>query len=172
LKKVKFNKKKINKNFFNFLVLYSFDYKQKIITNKNNKMQIDLESENNNNNNNNNNINKNTNTKEEDLISQGTEITFSYLPYEQLNKLYIMGDFTDWAPKEMTKNKDIFIYKETLLKGFKYYYCYSSSDHFYVDFNNEYEMNIKNNQSNNFLIIKNENSINIDIQNFIYREKS
>jgi len=115
------------------------------------------------------------NKSEDDLISSGIETTFSYLPYEQLNKLWIMGDFTDWEPKEMKKNKDIFIYKETLLKGFKYYYCYSSSDNFYVDFNNEYEMNSTNNQSNNFIIIKDENkslSNNNEISNFKYKERS
>ena len=94
------------------------------------------------------------------LLSLGFEMVFSYIPYEQLNKLWIMGDFTDWEPKEMTKIKDVFTYKTILLKGFKYFYCFNSQDNFYVDFNNEYELNPTNKQSNNYIILPIDNSSN------------
>lgn len=104
------------------------------------------------------------------LLSLGSEVVFSYIPYEQLNKLWIMGDFTDWEPIEMTKTKDVFTYKTILLKGFKYYYCYNSQDQFYVDFNNEYELNPKNNQSNNYLNLPNDNNLD-EVKLFEFREK-
>lgn len=96
---------------------------------------------------------------EKKYLSKGREVVFSYIPYEQLNRLWIMGDFTDWEPREMIKNKDLFTYKIVLLNGYKYYYCYNSSDNFYVDFNHEYELNPKNNQSNNYLVLSDNDPI-------------
>jgi len=104
------------------------------------------------------------------LLSSGSEVVFTYIPYEQLNKLWIMGDFTDWEPKEMIKTKDVFIYKCILIKGFKYYYCYNSQDNFYVDFNHPYELNTKNNQSNNYIELLNED-VDENVKLFDFKEK-
>ncbi len=131
-------------------------------------MEID---DNNSNNININQISQNDEKKENDkIISLGNEVTFTYIPYEQFNKLWIMGDFTDWEPKEMIRTKDVFIYKTFLLKGYKYYFCYNSRDNFHVDFNIEYELNPKNNQSNNFYIIPKDDSTE-EIELFQYKEK-
>ena len=50
------------------------------------------------------------------------EYTIEYIPVEQISRLYISGDFTNWDLKPMVKNKDIFSYTVVLLKNFKYYY--------------------------------------------------
>ena len=38
------------------------------------------------------------------------EYTIEYIPVEQISRLYISGDFTNWDLKPMVKNKDIFSY--------------------------------------------------------------
>jgi hypothetical protein len=79
------------------------------------------------------------------------EVTISYIPFEQHNKLYIMGDFTGWEPKPMNKNKDIFSYTIVLIKGFKYYYCFNEREQISIDMNSEYDTNPRNNQINNYI---------------------
>jgi hypothetical protein len=79
------------------------------------------------------------------------EVTISYIPYEQVNTFWIMGDFTNWEPKAMHKNKDIFSYTVVLIKGFKYYYCFNERDNITVDMNSDYDTNPRNNQINNFI---------------------
>ena len=79
------------------------------------------------------------------------EYTIEYKTNEQINILYIMGDFTNWELKEMNKNKDIFSYTTILVKGFKYYYSFQLNDEVILDFNNNIENNPKNNQTQNVI---------------------
>jgi hypothetical protein len=87
------------------------------------------------------------------------EITISYIPYEQVNDLYIMGDFTGWEPKLMQRNKDIFFFTLILIKGFKYYFCFQERENMQIDMNSEYETNPRNNQMNNFINLGGEDNI-------------
>ena len=79
------------------------------------------------------------------------EYTIEYISQEQHNNLYIMGDFTKWELTPMKKTKDIFSYKAILLKGFKYYYSFQAGDQILLDYNNPYEPNPKNSQTQNFI---------------------
>jgi hypothetical protein len=99
------------------------------------------------------------------ILENLQEVTISFIPYEQVNKLYIMGDFTEWEPKPMHKNKDIFSYTVVLIKGFKYYYCFNERDQITIDMNNEYDTNPRNNQANNYVDL----SVNENITFFDYK---
>ena len=79
------------------------------------------------------------------------EIIIEYISLEQHHILYIMGDFTKWELMPMKKNKDIFTYKITLLKGFKYYYSFQAGDQIFIDYNNLYEENPKTLQIQNYI---------------------
>ena len=71
-----------------------------------------------------------TNLKNNELqVKQNImEYTIEYISYEQINTLYISGDFTNWEFKEMNKNKDIFSFTTILLSGFKYFYSFQAND--------------------------------------------
>ena len=86
-----------------------------------------------------------------DIEKNIKEITIEYISQEQLNSLYIMGDFTKWELIPMKKNKDIFSYKIVLLKGFKYYYSFQNRDQIIIDYNNVYEENPRTLQIQNFI---------------------
>ena len=91
------------------------------------------------------------------------EYTIEYITSEQINTLYIMGDFTNWELKEMNKNKDIFSYTIILVKGFKYYYSLQSNDEIILDFENPIENNPKNNQAQNVInLCKNDKVVVFD----------
>lgn len=92
------------------------------------------------------------------ILDNVTEISITYIPYEQLSNIWIMGDFTEWEPILMNKNKDIFTYTIVLIRGFKYYYLFNSMDTTVIDFNHEYELNPGTNQANNFINLPKENS--------------
>ena len=93
----------------------------------------------------------------EQILHNLQEITITYIPYEQYNNLWIMGDFTEWEPKPMLKNKDIFTFKVVLIKGFKYYFTFTAKDQIVIDFNQEYETNPRSSAVNNFIDIKSDN---------------
>ena len=87
------------------------------------------------------------------------EHVITFMPYEQFNSMWIMGDFTNWEPKEMTRSKDIFSYRTVLMKGFKYYFSFTAKDQVILDHNAEFENNPRFNQPNNFIQIIEEDSI-------------
>lgn len=91
------------------------------------------------------------------------EYTIEYISNEQINALYINGDFTNWELKEMNKNKDIFSYTTILLNGFKYYYSLQANDEIFIDFDKPHENNIKNGQIQNYIdLCKNNKEIYFD----------
>jgi hypothetical protein len=90
----------------------------------------------------------------EKILENLKEQVITFLPYEQFNTMWIMGDFTRWEPKQMTRNKDIFSFKTVLIKGFKYYFSFTAKDQVIIDHNADYENNPRSNQPNNFLEIK------------------
>lgn len=89
------------------------------------------------------------------------EIKLRFTSQEKYNKMYIMGDFTNWEPILMQKKKDAFIYTTVLLKNYKYYYCYQSDGHIILDNTNYLEENPNNCQINNVINLNKENSENI-----------
>lgn len=85
------------------------------------------------------------------IKSNVVEYVIEYIPVEQVNKLYISGDFTNWDLKQMTKNRDIFSYTVVLLKNFKYYYSLSDMSQSIVDVDKPYEINPLNNIEQNYI---------------------
>ena len=88
------------------------------------------------------------------ILENVKEVIVQYIPFEQYNALWIMGDFTGWEPKQMNRHKDVFSYPSILITGFKYYYCMSFRDQMIVDMNHEYETNPLNFQVNNYIDLK------------------
>jgi len=89
------------------------------------------------------------------LIEKVLNHSITFIPYEQYNVLWVMGDFTNWEPKEMIKNKDMFIFPILLIKGFKYYFTFTAKDQSgIVDYSQDNEINPRNNQPNNFFDAK------------------
>lgn len=88
---------------------------------------------------------------EAQIKSNVVEYVIEYIPVEQVNKLYISGDFTNWDLKQMTKNQDIFSYTVVLLKNFKYYYSLSDMNQSIVDVDKPYEINPINNIEQNYI---------------------
>ena len=86
-----------------------------------------------------------------DFQNNIVEYNIEYITQEQHNKIFIMGDFTNWELKPMKKNKDIFSYRVVLIKGFKYYYSLQSGDQIFIDYESLYEENPKNLQTQNFI---------------------
>ena len=78
-------------------------------------------------------------------------VTIQYTSMEQHSVLYILGDFTKWAPVQMTKYKDLFKFSIVLLRGFKYYYYFQAGDQSIVDYNNLFEENPKNLITQNYI---------------------
>lgn len=94
------------------------------------------------------------------IINSVEERNITFIPYEQYNNLWIMGDFTNWEPKPMNRNKDIFSFNAILIKGFKYYFSFTAKDQVVVDFNQDYDTNPRSGQVNNFIDVQaSENSI-------------
>jgi len=90
-------------------------------------------------------------------IKQVKSVTITYIPTEDLRKLYIMADFTNWELLEMTKEpSNIFTYSTLLLTGFKYFYCFFSDDQPIVDFANLFEENPTNGQIQNVVYLAND----------------
>lgn len=84
------------------------------------------------------------------------DIKICFSSNENYNSLYILGDFTNWEPKQMTKSKNSFIFNTLLLKNYKYYYYFSSKNESYIIDNSiYYEMNIYNSQVNNCIFTGN-----------------
>ena len=79
------------------------------------------------------------------------EYTIDFIPTEQISKLYISGDFTNWDLKPMVKNKDVFSYTVVLLKNFKYYYTLSDMSQNIVDLDKPTEINPVNNIEQNYI---------------------
>lgn len=87
-------------------------------------------------------------------IREAEEVEITFFTNDSYNKLYIMGDFTNWEMRMAQKVEDkLFVYNTWLLKGFKYYYCYLTDDQVVVDFSNLYEENPKTLQLNNIIIL-------------------
>ena len=86
-----------------------------------------------------------------DFKNNIVEYEVQYITQEQHNKIFIMGDFTNWEPKPMIKYKDIFSYRVVLIKGFKYYYSLQSGDQIFIDYENLYEENPRNLQPQNYI---------------------
>ena len=101
-----------------------------------------------------------------DFKNNIVEYDIEYITQEQYNKVYIMGDFTNWELKPMKKYKDIFRYHVVLIKGFKYYYSLQSGDQIFIDYDNLYEQNPKNLQTQNYieLDLPNKSAIQFDYQ--------
>ena len=84
---------------------------------------------------------------------------------KQYGAMYILGDFNDWNPELMQKNEKGFYFKVVLIKGFKFYYSFLSSDQTVLDYNNPYEENPKNSQLQNYIELyqnENEKTTNFD----------
>ncbi len=94
----------------------------------------------------------------EKILENLKEHVITFLPYEQFNSMWIMGDFTNWEPKEMTRSKDIFSYKTVLIRGWRYFYSFTAKDQVMIDYNAEYENNPRSHQPNNFIDVKKEYS--------------
>ena len=93
------------------------------------------------------------------IVKNLKEINITYAPFEQYNNMWIMGDFTEWEPVPLFKNQNCYFTNLVLIKGFKYYFCYTAMDQIVVDFDQPYETNPRNNQTNNFIIVpKDDNS--------------
>jgi hypothetical protein len=83
-------------------------------------------------------------------------VTITYIPNEDLRKLYIMGDFTNWEPTEMVKElSNVYTYNVPLLIGYKYFYCFFTDDQPIVDFANLFEENPSNGQIHNVIYLAN-----------------
>ena len=103
-----------------------------------------------------------TNLKNNELqVKQNImEYTIEYVSYEQINTLYISGDFTNWEFKEMNKNKDIFSFTTILLSGFKYFYSFQANDEIFIDYDKPYET--KNGQLKNYIDLCKKNKLDFD----------
>jgi hypothetical protein len=90
------------------------------------------------------------------ILDNIEEVTITYISYDEThNNFWIMGDFTDWEPKPMSRGLDgLYFYTVVLLKGFKYYFQFTERNEFLIDFNRDYEINQKSGQVNNFLDLK------------------
>ena len=92
------------------------------------------------------------------------ETKIRFTSNESYNHLYLMGDFTNWIPIQLTKVKNSFIYSTLLLKNYKYYYVFSSKNEpFIVDTTQHHELNENNGQINNYI------TLGVDIVNFDYK---
>jgi hypothetical protein len=103
------------------------------------------------------NVNDNSSCDLQNII----ETTITYFPYEQYNSLWIMGDFNDWEAQLMQKNKDGFSFNAVLLKGYKYYFTFTSKDQIVIDYNQGYEPNPRSSGVNNFIDLKSDNGESI-----------
>jgi hypothetical protein len=102
------------------------------------------------------------------IINNVVEHNISYIPNEQFNSLWIMADFTNWEPKQMNKNKDVFNFNVLLIKGFKYYFTFTArSEENIIDFNQDHEINPRNGQIANFIDIKISDDILSDPFNYL-----
>ena len=92
------------------------------------------------------------------ILENLVEKKIEFNPEKQYGSMYILGDFNGWKPELMQKNEEGFYFKVVLIKGFKFYYSFLSSDEMVLDYNSPYEENITNSQLQNYLEIKqNEN---------------
>jgi hypothetical protein len=92
------------------------------------------------------------------------EVSINYIPFDdQINNLWIMGDFTDWEPKQMKRGDDKFYFNIILVKGFKYYFSFTERNEMIIDYTRQYEINPRNNHVNNFLELKYKNSEEISL---------
>ena len=83
------------------------------------------------------------------------EYKIEFIPEKLYGKIYILGDFTNWDPILMKKNYDTFYFTVVLMKGFKYYYNFlSSEENCLLDYNSTYDKNPSNQKLQNFLDIK------------------
>ena len=71
----------------------------------------------------------------------------------------------------MTKENESFTFKTFILKDYKYYFYYFSYYQAIIDFNYEFEINPKNLQNNNYILIFNEKNITKEFINFDYKNK-
>ena len=93
------------------------------------------------------------------ILENLVEKKIEFNPTKQYGSMYILGDFNGWKPELMQKNETGFYFKVVLIKGFKFYYSFFSSDEMILDYNSPYEENITNSQLQNYLEIKqNENN--------------
>jgi len=88
------------------------------------------------------------------ILENLVEKKIEFNPEKQYGSMYILGDFNGWKPELMQKNEEGFYFKVVLIKGFKFYYSFLSSDEMVLDYNSPYEENITNSQLQNYLEIK------------------
>ena len=88
------------------------------------------------------------------ILENLVEKKIEFNPEKQYGSMYILGDFNGWKPELMQKNEEGFYFKVVLIKGFKFYYSFLSSDEMILDYNSPYEENISNSQLQNYLEIK------------------
>ena len=88
------------------------------------------------------------------ILENLVEKKIEFNPEKQYGSMYILGDFNGWKPELMQKNEEGFYFKVVLIKGFKFYYSFLSSDEMILDYNSPYEENITNSQLQNYLEIK------------------
>ena len=85
----------------------------------------------------------------ENLVEQNIEFN----PKKQYGSMYILGDFNGWKPELMQKGEEGFSFKVVLIKGFKFYYSFHTSDEILLDSNSPYEKNISNSKIQNYIEI-------------------
>lgn len=101
----------------------------------------------------------NLNSPSDTDLQNFKNITITYVPYEQYNSLWIMGDFNNWDAQPMYKYKDVFSFNVVLVKGFKYYFAFSSKDQMVIDYNQDYEQNPRSSAVNNFIDLKSDSLV-------------
>lgn len=85
-------------------------------------------------------------------LERNEEVSINFIQKDnQINNLWILGDFTDWEPQQMKREVDKFYINIILIKGFKYYFTLTERNEMIIDYNNKYEINPRTNQTNNFI---------------------
>ena len=92
-------------------------------------------------------LNNNSLQITENLVEKKIE----FKPDKQYGSMYILGDFNGWNPELMQKNEKEFYFKVVLIKGFKFYYSFLSSEQTVLDYNSPYEENPNNSQLQNYI---------------------
>jgi hypothetical protein len=100
----------------------------------------------------------------QNILQTIEEVSINYFPFDdQINNLWIMGDFTDWEPRQMKRGDDKFYFNIILVKGFKYYLSFTERNEMIIDYNKQHEINPRNNHLNNFVELKYKNSNEISL---------
>ena len=105
-----------------------------------------------------------TEIEENDLpnsIFQGDFHKISYFGETKYPTLQILGDFTGWIEKPMTKENDNWVFETFLISGFKYYYRFKIGEEIEIDFMVPSELNSKTQQIDNFIEVHGSETFNL-----------